>query len=142
MISSSNRLSYSGLALMNEFEERFDYLVLRNSVGTSTFGYERYLNQSFYRSREWAQVRQHVIARDEGCDLGIPGYEIYDKIIIHHMNPMTPDQIEDGDSDILNPDFLIACSLRTHNAIHFGGRQNLVQPIVERRPGDTVPWAQ
>lgn len=132
--------SYSELRRLNTFEERYQYLQLRGQVGNATFGYERYLNQRFYTSREWRQVREYVIARDEGLDLGFPGYEIFDRIIIHHMNPMTVEDIEHGNSDILNPEFLITTTHMTHNAIHYGDERLLPRPLVERRPGDTRMW--
>lgn len=132
--------SYSELRRFDTFEDRYDYLQLRGEVGRSTFGFDRYLNQKFYTSREWKQVRNQVIARDEGLDLGIDGYEIYDRIIIHHMNPMTVDDIQHGDDDILNPEFLITTTHDTHNAIHYGDRNLLRQPLVERHWGDTKLW--
>jgi hypothetical protein len=98
------------------------------------------MNQGFYTSREWRNIRHEVIARDEGLDLGVEGYEIYDKIYIHHMNPMTPEDIEEGNADILNLDYLITTSHRTHNAIHYGKKDLLRQPLVERKPGDTKLW--
>lgn len=133
-------LTYSHLRRFNTFQERFDYLNLAGAVADRTFGGERWMNQDFYRSYEWKLVRQHVIARDLGCDLGVDGYEIFDKVIIHHMNPMTRDQVAHGDPVILDPEFLITVSHNTHNAIHFGDRTLLPGPMVERRPGDTVPW--
>lgn len=105
-----------------------------------TFGHERYMNQRFYTSREWRDIRHEVIARDEGMDLGVPDYEIYDKIIIHHMNPMTPDEIEHGSREILDPEFLITTTHRTHNAIHYGDERQLPRQLIERRPGDTKLW--
>lgn len=132
--------SYSELRRIDTFEDRYDYLQLRGEVGRTTFGFDRYLNQKFYTSREWKQVRNQVIARDEGLDLGIDGYEIYDRIIIHHMNPMTVDDIQHGDDDILNPEFLITTTHDTHNAIHYGDRNLLRQPLVERHWGDTKLW--
>lgn len=131
---------YSELRLLNTFEERYNYLRIGGYVGESTFGFERYLNQSFYRSREWKRTRDVVIARDEGLDLGVPGYEIYDRVIIHHMNPMTIEDIENGSEDILDPEFLITTTHRTHNAIHYGDQSLLIRPLVERRPGDTKLW--
>jgi len=132
--------TYSELRRLQTFEERYDYLQLRSSVGTSTFGFERDLNQKFYRSTEWRHIRDVVITRDSGLDLGVKDHEIYDKIIIHHMNPMTVESIEHGDDDILNPEFLITTCHKTHNAIHYGDRSLLRQPLVERRPGDTKLW--
>ena len=132
--------SYRELRRISSFEERFEYLRIGGSVGASTFGFERWINQDFYRSREWRNVRNDVIARDLGLDLGVEGYEIYDRVIIHHMNPMTVDDIEHNAETILDPEFLITTSHRTHNAIHYGDSSLLMKPFVERRPGDTVPW--
>lgn len=132
--------TYTELSRLHTFEERYAYLQLRARVGEATFGFERHLNQSFYRSREWRSIRHVVIARDEGCDLGIPGFEIHDQVIVHHMNPMSPDDIEHNSDDILNPEFLISVTLPTHNAIHYGDASLLPRPLVERRPGDTKLW--
>lgn len=131
---------YSELRRLETFKDRYDYLQLKGHVGESTFGFDRYINQQFYRSRQWKQIRDKVIARDEGLDLGIPGYEIYDRIIIHHMNPMTVENIEHGDSDILDPEFLITTTHKTHNAIHYGDASLLPRTLTERRPGDTKLW--
>lgn len=132
--------TYSELKRIPTFEERFDYLQLNGSVGRSTFGFERYLNQQFYTSRQWRQTREKVIARDNGLDLGVDGYEIFDRIIIHHINPMTIEDIENGSPDILEPEFLITTTHRTHNAIHYGDNTLLPKPLIERRPGDTKLW--
>lgn len=132
--------SFTELAQLKTFEDRYRYLRLRGIVGNPTFGSERYLNQQFYRSQQWKSVRNHVIARDEGCDLGVYGYEIHDRIYIHHMNPMTVEDIYHGDSSILDPEFLISTTHRTHNAIHYGDEKLLIQPLVERLPGDTKLW--
>lgn len=132
--------SYSELRRLNTFEERYDYLQLRGEVGKSTFGFDRYMNQRFYTSREWKQIRNQVIARDEGMDLGVDGYEIYDRIVIHHMNPMTVNDIAHSDDSILDPRYLITTTHRTHNAIHYGDRSLLPQPLVERHRGDTRLW--
>lgn len=121
-------------------EERFKYLALRGFVGLKTFGFDRYINQQFYRSTQWRQVRNHVIARDLGRDLGIAGFEIHDALYIHHMNPMTPDDIKNADESILDPEFLITTSFHTHNAIHYGNEALLAKPFTERRPGDTRLW--
>lgn len=134
------KLSYTQMSRLNTFEERFDYLSLGGILGERTFGGERWINQGFYRSREWKTIRQHVIARDLGCDLGVEGYDIFDMVIIHHMNPMTRDQITQGDDDILDPEFLITVTHKTHNAIHYGDKSMLPSVLVERRPGDTQPW--
>lgn len=132
--------TYSELLRYHTLEERFHYLALRGNVGHSTFGFDRYMNQQFYRSREWRQLREKVIVRDNGCDLAVEGYEIHRKIIIHHMNPMTVEDITHGVSSILDPEFLITTTIKTHNAIHFGDERLLPQPLVERRPGDTKLW--
>lgn len=132
--------TYSDLRRIDGFVERFRYLQLRGEVGGSTFGFDRWMNQQFYRSREWKHIRQHVIARDEGCDLGVDGYEIYDRIYIHHMNPMTVEDVEHGNEDILNPEFLISTTHKTHNAIHYGDETLLPKTLVERQPGDTKLW--
>lgn len=135
-------LSYSRLARLSTFEERFDYLSLTGVVGDRTFGGERWMNQDFYRSHQWKQVRNYVIARDMGCDLGVEGYEIFDKVIIHHMNPMSRDQVSNGDPVILDPEYLITVTHNTHNAIHYGDKRMLPSLLVERRPGDTDLWAR
>lgn len=132
--------TYSDLRRIDDFEERFHYLSLPGSVGERTFGSERYLNQRFYRSYEWKHVRNHVIARDLGCDLGVEGYEIHNRPIIHHMNPMSRDQIAHGDESIIDPEFLITTTHRTHNAIHYGDENLLVGTYKPRRPGDTKLW--
>lgn len=132
--------SYSGLRDLDTIEARYEYLKLGGEVGETTFGYDRYLNQNFYTSTEWRQIRHHVIARDLGCDLGVEGFEIRDRIYIHHMNPMTPDDLKHGNEDNLNPDVLISCSLKTHNAIHYGDANLLPVVYQPRRPGDTKLW--
>jgi hypothetical protein len=134
------RRSFSELRRLNTLEERFQYLALRGDVGVSTFGFDRYVNQAFYQSRQWRQIRDHIIVRDNGCDLGIDGYEIHDRIYIHHMNPMTVDEIVEGDPRILDPEFLIAVTHRTHNAIHYGDEGLLPRALVERKAGDTKLW--
>lgn len=132
--------SYRELRRLETFEERFKYLSLQGQVGDSTFGWDRWMNQDFYASREWRHIRNHVIARDEGCDLGIPGYEIHDRIYIHHMNPMTAADLIHGNEAIIDPEFLITTTHRTHNAIHYGDERLLPRPLVERRRGDTKLW--
>lgn len=132
--------TYSELRRLSTFEDRFEYLRLGGSVGRATFGFERYVNQSFYRSAEWKRVRHQVIARDLGLDLGVDGHEIHDRVIIHHMNPMSVDEIENGEAHILDTNFLITTTHRTHNAIHYGDYSLLPKPLVERRPGDTRLW--
>lgn len=132
--------TYSDLIKTSSFIERFRYLALPGSVGSATFGFDRHVNQQFYRSRQWKLIRQHVIARDEGCDLGVAGFDIHDRILIHHMNPMGIEDIVEGNEAILDPEFLISTTHRTHNAIHFGDERQLPKPLVERRPGDTKLW--
>lgn len=132
--------SYSELRRYETFEDRFRYLMLKGDVGRSTFGFDRYLNQKFYTSREWRQVRHYVIVRDNGNDLGVDGYEIHNKILIHHMNPMDVDHIVHGDDSVLDPEYLITTTLRTHNAIHFGDERQLPRPLADRSPGDTRLW--
>lgn len=132
--------SYRELKRLETFDERFDYLSLKGVVGETTFGFDRYLNQQFYRSREWRLLRDEIIVRDEGCDLGIPGYEIHSKLLIHHMNPLTKDQIIHHDQDLVDSDFLITTTIQTHNAIHYGDKKLLPKLFVERRRGDTKLW--
>lgn len=132
--------SYSEFRRLETREDRFKYLALHGVVGDKTFGSERYINQRFYTSFEWRHIRNFVISRDEGCDLGLEGYDIHDRIYIHHMNPMTVQDIVDGGDKILDPEFLISVTHRTHNAIHYGDESLLLRPLVERRPGDTKLW--
>jgi hypothetical protein len=122
------------------FEERFDYLTVRAGVADQTFGGERWLNQDFYRSYEWKDVRDFVITRDLGCDLASPGQEIFDRILVHHMNPMRIEDLVESNPDILNPEYLITTCHNTHNAIHYGDATLLPKPVVVRTPGDTTPW--
>lgn len=130
---------YTELIQIPTFEERFEYLKLGGQVGSETFGFDRWINQRFYRSHEWKQIRSKVILRDEGRDLGVEGYELQNGVYVHHMNPMIPKDIVDAESWILNPEFLICVSLNTHNAIHFGDA-SLLPKLIERRPNDTCPW--
>lgn len=132
--------SYAELIEISTFEERYRYLREYSEVGVATFGFERWLNQAFYTSREWRDVRQEVIARDLGCDLGIEGREVWKQIIIHHMNPLTVRDVTRHDAAILDPEYLISVSLRTHNAIHYGDESQLDKPLVQRIPGDTKFW--
>lgn len=132
--------TYSELSQYITFEERFGYLRLRGEVGRTTFGFDRHLNQRFYRSREWKNVRNHVISRDMGCDLGIFGYEIHDIVLIHHMNPMTINDVIHGDESIIDPEFLITTTQMTHNAIHYSDESLLPKVVLERKPGDTKLW--
>lgn len=140
MTPSMNRC-YSDLRKLTSFEDRFHYLALGGTVGRSTFGFDRWINQEFYRSYEWKEARRHVAIRDLGCDLGIPGHAINGAVVVHHMNPMSVDDVIHGEDWILDPEFLITTTHDTHNAIHFGDIA-LVRPIafVERRSGDTKLW--
>ena len=132
--------TYSELVQLEKFEERYRYLALGGGVCDVTFGSDRWLNQSFYVSKEWRHVRRDVIARDLGCDLGVEGYEIHERVVIHHMNPITPEDIFEGNMSILDPEFLITTTHNTHNAIHYGDERQLPRPLVERKPGDTKLW--
>ena len=158
--------TYSEMIRLKTFNERFDYLKLDGNVGIATFGFDRYLNQSFYKSVEWKKIRNYVITRDHGCDLNqmfyrskewrqirheiivrdngldlsMPGYEIFDRIYIHHMNPINVDDIVDRSDYLLNPEYLVCVSFDTHNAIHYGNRDLLIPGPIERRPNDTCPW--
>ena len=135
--------TYSELQRLNSFEDRFRYLKLNGSVGSDTFGFDRYMNQQFYKSKEWKQIRDYVITRDNGCDLGVAGKEISGKIYIHHMNPLTPKDIEESTENLLNPEYLICVSHSTHNAIHYGDESILNNNIlVERKPKDTTLWGK
>lgn len=132
--------TYSELSRLRTFEERFDYLVIGGIVGHSTFGSDRYLNQKFYTSRDWRQVRHEVIVRDNACDLGIIGRDILDHIYVHHMNPITIEDLEDNYDALINPEFLICTSFNTHQAITFGTTDRLIKLPKERRRGDTRLW--
>jgi hypothetical protein len=132
--------TYAELIRHPTLEDRFRYLSLKGRVGHVTFGSERYMNQRFYQSVQWRNVRDYVIMRDNGCDLGVEGWEIHRGLYIHHMNPMTPESIREGDPSILDPDNLITCSMRTHQAIHYGDERQLARPFVERSSGDTTLW--
>lgn len=131
---------YSELSTFKTFEERFRYLQLNGSVGKETFGFDRFLNQEFYRSKEWKSIRDFVITRDSGCDLGVAGYDIYGKIFIHHMNPILPKDIETSSDFLLNPEYLITTTHNTHNAIHYGDESLLIVMPAERSRNDTCPW--
>lgn len=131
---------YSELILLETFEERFEYLKLFGEVGESTFGFDRYLNQILYHSDEWSWARNEVIIRDQGCDLGSLDREIHGKIVIHHMNPVTKEDLINHSPDLLNPEFLITTSMNTHNAIHYGDSRLLGSVPIERSRNDTSPW--
>lgn len=134
--------TYSELSRLETFEERFEYLKLNGEVGSSTFGFDRYLNQVFYKSPEWKRVRNEVILRDNGCDLGIEGRDISSHIIIHHMNPISVKDVLNRSRDILNPEYLICVTHNTHNAIHYGDEKQLLSLPVDRKPYDTCPWKE
>ena len=132
--------TYSELCQLSTFEDRFDYLRLNGSVGKDTFGFDRYLNQQFYRSREWKRIRDLVILRDNGCDLGVEGYEIRGRILIHHINPISVEDIHAMSDLLMNPEYLICVSHRTHNAIHYGDESLIITAPIERTQNDTCPW--
>lgn len=132
--------TYSELVTMHSFEDRFRYLKLSGSVGYDTFGFDRYLNQLFYKSRKWRKIKDEVIVRDNGCDLGVEGFDIYGRIYIHHMNPITVDDIIQQTELLLNPEYLICASFNTHQAIHYGDETNLTLLPKERSKNDTCPW--
>lgn len=133
--------TYSELSRLTTFEDRFNYLKLKGQVGKDTFGFDRIFNQRFYKSREWQAVRDFVIIRDNGCDLGIEGREIYGRnIIIHHINPISLDDIEKHSEFLLDPEYLITTVHNTHNAIHYGDIDLLITAPIERSRNDTCPW--
>lgn len=132
--------SYSELSRLRTFDERFRYLLLAGSVGVETFGFDRYVNQRFYRSEEWKHVRNIVIARDNGCDLGIEGRDINGRVYVHHMNPMSLEQINDHMDLISDPEYLVCVTFATHNAIHYGDESYITLAPVERQPNDMCPW--
>lgn len=132
--------TYSELRKITTFEERFEYLKLNGNVGEITFGFDRYLNQIFYNSIEWRSIRDEIIIRDLGCDLGVKGYDIVNGILIHHMNPISKHDIETHSEILINPEYLISTTSMTHKAIHYGNQDLLVKPLVIRKPNDTCPW--
>lgn len=132
--------TYSELKKLQTFEERFKYLKLDGLIGEDTFGFERYLNQSFYRSAEWRRIRDAVIVRDNGCDLGIEDRKIFGPITIHHMNPITTKDISDATNYLTDPEYLICVSAKTHNAIHYSDESILMLDTIDRKPNDTCPW--
>ena len=132
--------TYSELITFPTFEERYRYLRLEGKVGEDTFGCDRWLNQSFYKDREWRAIRDKVIIRDNGCDLGIPDHEIHSRIIVHHMNPITKDDILYRSAFLLNPEYLICTVKNTHDAIHYGDEGLLIKVPIERTRNDTCPW--
>ena len=140
MTMKKNIRTYSELITLPTFKERYEYLRLNGRVGAETFGYDRYMNQTFYKSRELLNIRDEVIIRDNGCDLGVEGYEIHGRILIHHMNPITIDDILQRSDFLLNPEYLISTIKRTHDAIHYGDENLLIDVPIERTKNDTCPW--
>jgi hypothetical protein len=132
--------TYSELITLPTYIERYRYLRLSGSVGSDTFGFDRYMNQVFYRSQRWKSIRDYVIVRDNGCDLGMEGYEIHGRILVHHMNPITLKDIERESEFLMDPEYLISTVHNTHNAIHYGDESLLIQAPIERAPNDTCPW--
>ena len=140
MVTPMNIRTYSELTKLPTFEERFEYLKLNGTVGHETFGYDRYMNQIFYTSKRWRKIRDHVIIRDNACDLGIDRRDIPGKIIIHHMNILTIDDIVNESEYLIDPEFLICTSHSTHNAIHYSDKNLLILDPIERSKNDTCPW--
>ena len=140
MTTTTSIRTYSELIQLPTFEERFNYLRLDGVVGKDTFGFDRYLNQQFYRSSEWKRIRNQVIVRDNGCDLGIDGYEIHGRILIHHINPISIEDLQHMSDLLMNPEYLICVSHRTHNAIRYGDESLIVTAPIERSQNDTCPW--
>lgn len=132
--------TYSELILLPTFEERFKYLQLNGRVCDDTFGFDRYINQKFYRSAEWKRIRDYIIIRDNGCDLAVDGYEIHGRILIHHMNPITISDINFSTEYLMNPDYLICVTHNTHNAIHYGDEKQIITGPIVRTKNDTCPW--
>lgn len=132
--------TYSELITIPTFEERFEYLQLKGSVGKDTFGYDRHLNQVLYRSPEWKRLRNQIIIRDGGCDLACDGYDIYGKVLIHHLNPITVDDVLARSRKVFDPDNLVCVSHNTHNAIHYGDAGLLITGPIIRTKNDTCPW--
>ena len=132
--------TYSELILLPTFEERFKYLQLNGRVGDDTFGFDRYINQKFYRSAEWKRIRDYIIIRDNGCDLAVDGYEIHGRILIHHINPITISDIKFSTEYLMNPDYLICVTHNTHNAIHYGDEKPIITGPIVRTKNDTCPW--
>lgn len=132
--------TYSELIILPTFEDRYRYLRLNGEVGKDTFGFDRYINQQFYRSKEWQRIRDEVIIRDNACDLGMEGYEIHGRIYVHHMNPIMVRDIQSNSDYLMNPEFLICTTHRTHNAIHYGDENLLARAPIERTKNDTCPW--
>ena len=140
MVTMMSIRTYSELITIPTFEERFEYLQLKGSVGKDTFGYDRYLNQVLYRSPEWKRLRNQIIIRDGGCDLACDGYDIYGKVLIHHLNPITVEDVLARSRKVFDPDNLVCVTHNTHNAIHYGDSDLLVTGVITRTKNDTCPW--
>lgn len=134
--------TYSELITFNTFEDRFNYLNLKGIVGEETFGFDRWLNQRFYNSKEWQSIRDYVIVRDQGCDLAMEGYDIGGKVYVHHMNPIDQKDLVRISDILIDPEYLVCVSHNTHNAIHYGDISLIVTAPIERRPNDTCPWKE
>lgn len=132
--------TYTELIKFPTIEQRFQYAKLNGAVGIETFGWDRYLNQKFYQSRDWKDFRNEMIIRDNGCDLAMEGYEIHGGLFLHHLNPITVDDILENKFALLDPENVICVSRRMHQAIHYGDEDMIPKPLVERQPGDTIPW--
>lgn len=132
--------TYSELSRLQTFKERFEYLRLDGDVGMATFGFDRYLNQIFYNSHEWKSIRNEIIIRDNGCDLGVEGRDIHGRIYIHHINPILVKDVLNRSDALLNPEYLITTTFNTHQAIHYSDDGLLIPDFVERKPNDTCPW--
>ena len=139
-MNQRNIKTYSVLMKLQTFEERYEYLKIGGKVGEATFGFDRYINQMLYKTSEWVSARNTVIIRDNGCDLGVEGYDIVGKVMVHHMNPITVDDIINRLDYVLDPEYLISSSMMTHNAIHYGNKDLLPQVPIERSKNDTCPW--
>lgn len=140
MVSRMRSKTYSELIELSSFIERFDYLKLNGKVGRETFGFDRYINQEFYHSKEWLRFRDKIIVRDNGCDLALSGYEVRGPILIHHINPITHDDMINGNLCVLDSENVILTRLSTHNAIHYGDENLLILPPIDRSKNDTCPW--
>lgn len=142
MVTTVNIRTYSELITFPTFEERYEYLRLGGKIGEETFGFDRYLNQTFYKTKEWLSIRDKVIIRDNGCDLAMEDREIYSRILVHHMNPITKDDVLKRSKYLLDPEYLICTTKNTHDAIHYGDKSLLLVSPIERRKNDTCPWRQ
>lgn len=142
MVMKMNTKTYSELISIPTYEERFKYLQIKGAVGIDTFGYDRYLNQTLYRSAEWKRLRNEIIIRDDGCDLAFDGYQINSRILIHHLNPISVNDVKNRNPKVFDPENLVCVSHITHNAIHYGDESLLVKDPVVRSANDTCPWKQ